>query len=112
MPASVKPMEKLAFSCLGDEAIKAALKGKSQVIAVGIETHVCVFQTVRDLEELGVRTFVPRDAVLSRSEGNRTAGLEVMAQLGSTIGSTELFLFDLTKTAGTDEFKAVSRLVK
>ena len=112
MPAGVTPFEKLTFSCVADEKIRAAVKGKGQVICVGIESHVCVFQTVRDLEAQGVRTFVPRDAVLSRSEQNRQAGLEAMHSAGATLGSTELFLFDLTGTAGTDEFKAISRLVK
>ncbi len=112
MPGGLTPFEKLTFSCVADEKIRAAVKGRGQVICVGIETHVCVFQTVRDLEAQGVRTFVPADAVLSRTEQNRQAGLKAMERCGATLGSTELFLFDLTGVAGTAEFKAVSKLVK
>jgi len=112
MPPGLGPIEKLVFSCGAVEQVREAIRGKSQVIAIGMETHVCVFQTVRDLEQDGVRTFVPADAVISRFEHNRRIGLDAMRQLGSTIISTELGLFDLTHTAGTDEFRAISKLVK
>ena len=104
-------MEKLTFTCLV-EPILEGLEGKTQVICVGMETHICVFQTVRDLEERGVRAFVAEDAVISRSLENRTVGLELMRSAGATITSTEAGLFDLTQRAGTDEFKAISKLVK
>jgi len=112
MPAGARPIEKLVFSCGAVDEVRAAIRGKAQVIAVGMETHVCVFQTVRDLEEQGIQTFVPADAVISRAESNRKVGLDLMRQLGSAIVSTELGLFDLTKTSGTDEFRAISKLVK
>ena len=112
MPATAKPIEKLVFSCAAVEGVRDAIRGKSQVIAIGMETHVCVWQTVRDLEEQGVRTFVPADAVISRFEYNRQLALDLMRQLGTSVISTELGLFDLTHTSGTDEFRAISKLVK
>lgn len=105
------PVEKLSFTCL-TEPILAGLEGKTQVICVGMETHICVFQTVRDLEERGVRAFVAEDAVISRTAENKTVGLDLMRTAGATITSTEAGLFDLTQRAGTDEFKAISKLVK
>jgi hypothetical protein len=77
-----------------------------------METHVCVFQTARDLEEVGVRTFIPGDAVISRAKINWKLGLACLRGLGATITSTEMMLFDLTKTSGTDEFRAISKLVR
>src|ERR1700694_1203604 len=64
------PLEKLEFSCgsnkpLARQILKA---GRSQVIVAGMETHVCVFQTVRDLLRGDLAVFVPQDAVLSRTE--------------------------------------------
>lgn len=112
LPVGLQPIEKLMFSCCGVEPVRAALRGKGQVIAVGMETHVCVFQTVRDLEEQGVKTFVPADAVISRAEGNKALALDLMRQLGTTVTSTEMGLFDLTERAGTEEFRKVSKLVK
>jgi nicotinamidase-related amidase len=112
MPAGLQPIEKLVFSSCGVPAVREALRGRSQVICVGMETHVCVFQTARDLEELGIRTFIPGDAVISRFKVNWKLGLECLRGLGSTITTTEMALFDLTKTSGTAEFKAISNLVK
>ena len=112
MPAGLQPLEKLVFSSCAVPAVREALRGKTQVICAGMETHVCVFQTARDLEELGVRTFIPGDAVISRAKLNWQLGLECLRGMGSTITSTEMMLFDLTKTAGTTEFKAISSLVK
>jgi isochorismate hydrolase len=112
MPAGLRPFEKLVFSSCAVPAVREALRGKTQVICVGMETHVCVFQTARDLEELGIRTFIAGDAVISRAKINWKLGLECLRALGSTITSTEMALFDLTHTSGTTEFKAISNLVK
>ncbi|MHB8418673.1 MAG: isochorismatase family protein [Myxococcales bacterium] len=106
-----RPAEKLLFSCLV-EPILEGLAGKTQVVCVGMETHVCVFQTVRDLAERGTVPFVPQDAVISRTRANWQAGLDLARQVGATITSTEAGLFDLTQRAGTDEFRSISKLVK
>lgn len=106
-----QPVEKVLFSCLVDPVVRG-LEGKGQVVLVGMETHVCVFQTVRDLAERGLAAFVPQDAVISRTRANWEAGLDLARQCGATVTSTEAGLFDLTKTAGTDEFRAISKLVK
>ena len=111
LAAVTAPIEKLSFSCLVDP-VRAAIEGRSQLVCVGMETHVCVFQTVRDLEEKGLRAFVPGDAVVSRSPENWRVGLDLMRATGATITSTEAGLFDLTVRAGTDEFRAISKLVK
>ncbi len=106
-----QPVEKLLFSCLVDPVVEG-LEGKTQVVCVGMETHVCVFQTVRDLSERAVTAFVPRDAVISRTRANWEAGIDLCRQTGATVTSTEAGLFDLTQRAGTEEFRAISKLVK
>jgi nicotinamidase-related amidase len=108
------PMVKLHFSCGADPEAARALEatGRKQVLVVGIETHVCVFQTVRDLVERGYEVFVCADAVTSRFEEHRRTALEQMRDLGATITSAETAIFDLLHTAGTPEFKRVSPLVR
>lgn len=108
------PIEKLEFSCAGSEALAAALarEGRQQVVVVGMESHVCVFQTVRDLCRAGYFAFVPQDAVCSRADSNRQLGLRLMEKAGATITSTETVLFDLLRQAGTPEFKELSALIK
>jgi nicotinamidase-related amidase len=107
-------IEKLAFSCQQSKEVAAALRaaGRRQIIVCGMETHVCVYQTARDLIAAGLQVFVPQDAVLSRTAENRDVGLRLIERAGGVITSTEAVLFDLLGAAGTPAFKAISALVK
>jgi nicotinamidase-related amidase len=109
-----QPIEKLEFSCGASMEIARALfkTGRRQVIVAGMESHVCVFQTVRDLQLGGYRAFVAQDAVVSRTQANREVGLKLMEKAGATMSSTEAILFDLLGVAGTPEFKELSALIK
>jgi nicotinamidase-related amidase len=108
------PLEKVHFSCGADPAFAAALEatGRRQVIVAGMETHVCVFQTVRDLVAAGYEVHVCADAVSSRTEEHRRTGLELCRAAGATITTAETAIFDLLGRAGTDEFRKVAPLVK
>lgn len=112
LPAS--PLVKMHFSCGADPEFAKALAatGRRQVIVAGIETHVCVFQTVRDLVEQGYETFVCADAVTSRFEEHRRVALAQMHDLGAVVTSAETAIFDLLHLCGTPEFKRVSPLVR
>ena len=66
---------------------------------VGMETHVCVYQSVRTLCEHGFAVYVPEDAVISRTEENRTVGLRLMETCGALRTSTETVGFDLVGRA-------------
>jgi nicotinamidase-related amidase len=85
---------------------------RTQWIVTGMETHVCVFQTVRGLLQLGAAVQVPEDAVVSRSSSNRTRGLALMQSMGALITCTETVIFDALGVAGTDTFKAMSRQLR
>ncbi len=86
--------------------------GRKQVIVTGAETHVCVFQTVRDLLAEGYRVFVPHDAVDSRTKENKKVALALFSEMGAVVTSTESILFDLLQVSGTPEFKKLSALIK
>jgi nicotinamidase-related amidase len=77
----------------------------------GIEAHVCVSQTVHDLLAQGLEVQVATDAVASRTSENRAIGLAKMERAGAVPTSTEAACFELLGRAGTDEFKAIQRLV-
>jgi len=49
--AGARPIEKTAFSAAEVPAVVARLEAESPtaVVVVGMEAHVCVYQTVRDL---------------------------------------------------------------
>ena len=76
-----------------------------------METHICVFQTVRALLEAGYEVFVAEDAMGSRTEKNSKNGMELLREMGAVISNTETILFDLAGIAGTDEFKSLQKLI-
>jgi nicotinamidase-related amidase len=107
-------IEKMTFSCCGEASFPEKLKalGRQQVIVTGMETHVCVLQTVIELLDAGYTVHLVRDAVMSRRKDNWFVGLETAAAAGAVITSTEAALFQLLKVAGTEEFKKLSKLVR
>ncbi|MBI4807501.1 MAG: hydrolase [Nitrosomonadales bacterium] len=107
-------IEKMTFSCCGNDAFLKQLKesGKTQVIVSGMETHVCVLQTVIELLDNGFNVHVVKDAVMSRSSDNRQTAIEAMMLAGAVPTSTEAVVFQLLKIAGTESFKKLSKLVK
>ena len=109
-----KPLEKTHFSCGADAQFVSALEatGRKQVVITGMETHVCVFQTVRDLVAMGYEVHVCADAVSSRTEEHRRVGLELCREAGAVITTAETAIFDLLHQAGTPEFKKVAPYVK
>jgi nicotinamidase-related amidase len=111
---AVRRFEKNTFSCVPAPELQHALKatGRTQWLVCGMEAHVCVFQTVRDLCSRGLTVHVAQDAVMSRRKDAWRTALGLMQTAGAVITSTETMLFDLLGCAGTEEFKAVSRLVK
>jgi nicotinamidase-related amidase len=102
------------FDACADIQIARALADVAprSVFLVGMETHVCVFQTARELVRRGHVTYVVADAVASRTEENRAAGLSLCESAGAICTVTEAVAFDWVGRAGTDAFRAVSKLVK
>jgi nicotinamidase-related amidase len=86
--------------------------GRDQWIVAGMEAHVCVYQTVRQLREGGAAVHVVRDAVLSRTPENLAVGLGLAERASAIITSTEVVVFDLLQKAGGDDFKALAKLIR
>jgi nicotinamidase-related amidase len=114
--AAVHRFEKLTFSCAPAPEMAAALKAtkRSHWIVCGMETHVCVFQTVRDLcdPKHDLIVHVAADACLSRRKADWRVGMDLMRQSGAIVTCTETVVFDLLYKAGGPEFKDLSKLVK
>jgi nicotinamidase-related amidase len=108
------PIEKMCFSAGRCEAFanQLAALDRRMVLLAGVETHVCVYQTGRDLLAKGFSVSIVGDAVSSRTTQNRDIALQRLLTDGASITSTEMALFELTETSGTDEFRAISKLVR
>jgi nicotinamidase-related amidase len=104
-----RTIEKTVFSAARADGFD--LGERTQAIVCGIETHVCVSQTVHDLLDRGVEVHVPADAVGSRHEIDYQRGLERLERAGAVVTTVESALFELLGRAGTPEFKAVQQLI-
>jgi nicotinamidase-related amidase len=102
-------IEKTVFSAARADGFD--LDKAEQAIVCGIETHVCVSQTVHDLLADGIEVHVPAEAVGSRHDLDYECGLERMVRAGAVVTSVEAALFELLERAGTPEFKAVQKLI-
>jgi nicotinamidase-related amidase len=114
MPAGASALNKMTFSCMGDEAIHQTLRalGRRQALICGVETHVCVCQTALDMLAAGYQVHVAADAVSSRLEANRLAALDRMRTAGVVISTVEMAIYEMLEQAGTDPFRQVLRMVR
>lgn len=103
---------KTHFDACAEAAFLAALPAEGTVLVCGAETHICVCQTVLSLLGAGRRVAVVADAVGSRRESDRQAGLARMAAHGAEIVTSEMVMFEWLRDSRHPQFRAVSKLVK
>jgi len=105
---------KLCFSCCDSLEFMTKLNAtrKKTVIVCGIETHICVLQTVLDLLHGRYRVLVVRDATSSHALIDRETALERMRISGAEVTTCEAIIYELIEKAGTDEFRAILEIVK
>jgi len=110
----LKPFDKMSFSCSGAGDLFKEFKKKdlSQIVVCGIESHVCVQQTVLDLIKNGFQVNLAADAVSSRKEIDYNTSIDRMGHHGTEVTTTESILFELLNVCGTHQFKEVSKIVK
>lgn len=106
--AGVTPLDKLSFGCFADEQFLERLRGlqgRSQLVVGGIESHICVAQTVLGALQHGYEVHVASDAVGSRSEANRQVGLARMERAGALLSSAEMASYELLGRSDGEAFK-------
>ena len=110
----LEPINKACFSCCGDPQFNSELEKtkRSQIILCGMETHVCIYQTITDLLVEHKEVVVVADAVSSRTQENKKTGLGRIAAEGGKIASVEMALFELLKTAEHPDFRQIAKLIK
>lgn len=113
-------VDKTSFGCCGDPGFTKALQevrpglgsAERQVVVAGLETHVCVMQTVLGLIEAGTAVHVCWEAVSGRGAEHRQWALERMQQAGAVITSLESVGFEWARDKGHPQFKAMSRILQ
>jgi len=108
------PLSKTTFSCCGSDQVMDELNrlDRKQLLVCGIETHVCVYQSVAKLLERGFQVELITDAVSSRLVKNRELGISKMSSLGAGLTGTEMALFELAGDSANDCFSEILQLVK
>ena len=104
---------KITFDCCAEDSFSQALKemNRSTLVLSGIESHICLAQTALSLLA-DYNVHIISDAVSSRSPLNKQTALTRLAQAGAVISSTEMFIYEILRQAGTDEFRAALKMVK
>jgi len=110
----IKPIHKRSFSCYGCPEYLEYLRSikRRQVLVTGIETHVCVYQTVRDLHRHGYEVHLIADAVSSRHSLDRDLAIARMRDEGITITSAEMAMCELLRSADSPKFKKIMSFIK
>lgn len=113
LPDNTLFYEKLAFNALDNPKLLDHLRTtrKKQIVVFGIETHICINQTVDKLIEYGYEANVVSDACGSRSEYEHNAGIDRIRSNNGRIITTEMALFEWVKSAKHPKFKEVQSLI-
>jgi nicotinamidase-related amidase len=110
-----QPIDKTSFGCFGSPEFLerlGTLSGRDQLLVAGIESHICVAQTVLGALGRGFGVHVAADAVGSRTEENRAVGLRRMERAGALISSTEMAIYELLGRSDGAAFKKMLPLLK
>ena len=107
-------LPKFSFGALGEPAVAAALaeSGVDHWLVCGIETHICVYQSVLGLLASGARVSLVVDAVSSRRAANRELAIGQLAARGAALTSVEMCLYELMGDCRHPAFRQILSLVK
>ena len=115
-PAGTSPIDKLEFGCFNSgpfcEGVRKLERERDVLLVCGMETHICVTQTVLGALQEGYAVHVASDACGSRAESNWRVGLERMRDAGAVISSTEMAIYELLRGSGTTQFKEMLQYLK
>ncbi|MEI7473722.1 MAG: hydrolase [bacterium] len=114
LPDNTIYFEKVNFGCCNEEGFSELIKSfnKKQIIVCGMESHVCVHQTVYDLIQHGYEVHLIQDAISSRKEYEYKVGIERMKSYGAITSCSEMAIFELLQCAKNPNFKQVQALIK
>ena len=95
-------IDKNTFSVYDNESVRQAIP----------QAHICVLQSLMDLQAAGYQTILVADCVASRSDRDLAFAYERAKQEGAIITSAEAILYELAGSSKHPAFKTISALVK
>ncbi|GJQ14217.1 hypothetical protein GpartN1_g6008.t1 [Galdieria partita] len=111
-PREEEIFSKRTFSLMGSAAGSELVisKKREHVIFAGVQSHICVQQSVLDLLENGFSVFLVTDAMGSRRNIEHTMALESMKQEGAVISTTEAVVFQWFRSVDAPYFEEFQHL--
>ncbi|MBU1567177.1 MAG: isochorismatase family protein [Proteobacteria bacterium] len=113
--ADIQHFDKVEFNALANKATEVFYNELSKTVTttvlVGVETHICIYQTAMGLLERDQKVWIVADGVSSRKANDHQAGLNRLQNAGAIIGPAEMLIYELLGKAGTTEFKQVLPLI-
>lgn len=107
--------DKVEFNALANAEtlarVKALPSAVDTMVLVGVETHICIYQTAMAALNLGLKVWIVADGVSSRSVDHHQLGLDRLARAGADIGPAEMLIYELLHKAGTQRFKEFLPLI-
>jgi nicotinamidase-related amidase len=110
----VTPIVKQTFSCWGETFFEQAIRssGRKQILVAGIEAHVCVYQTVRDLSKEHYEVYLVVDAVSARHPVDDQIGVHRCQKDGAVLTTLEMTVTELMRSTSHPKFREVMALLK
>ena len=102
---------KTRFSSFGAEGFEVSLDSKELVI-IGIEAHVCVYQTCLEALDKGFKVTVLVDCISSRSKLDTEVAVKNMEKAGASLSTFESFYLGFIGDAKHPQFKGISKLLR
>jgi len=108
------PIEKITFSAFRSKKFLQKIQDAKikTLLICGIESHICIEQTVLDGLSLGFKIHIISDAISSRKRHDLQMGIQKMQQCGGIISTTEMAIYEILERADTPQFKKALKLVK
>ena len=106
--------EKTSFDATLEPGFLKKIKSykKKKIFIMGIETHICVYQTAIALIKKGFEVYAVKDACASRKKYEFKQGIEAMRDNGVKISCVEMVLFEWLKSSKHPKFKEIQALIK
>ncbi|WP_154115629.1 isochorismatase family protein [Vibrio cincinnatiensis] len=112
--SSTFPINKMTFDATQEPTLVEQLRQAeiSHWLVCGIEAHICVYQTVCGLLQLGYQVEVVVDAISARQMANKQLALNKMQQSGAKLTSVEMCLYEMVEDCRSPHFKTILSLIK